>query len=176
MTFRVIGRTKAPNWSDIPRNVKRAMKGPVKRRLPEYPKDVTSGWDHNPEFSTNYVQKPNRVSVQSEPKGPNRQIWVWMVEGTGLHGPKHKAYPIYPKRAKVLAFPSTYTPHTTPSGGVKGPGKSSGPTIFTAKVDKKGVTHPGMEKRPLVTMWVKSVVGWFVPMMQEIITKSARSA
>jgi hypothetical protein len=174
--FKPIGRSKAPNWSQIPRNVKRAMKGPVRRRLPEYPRDITGDWDHNPDFSADYKQGSNQVSVQSEPKGPNRQIWIWMVEGTGLHGPKHKAYPIYPKRAKVLAFPSVYTPRTTPAGGVKGPGKSSGPTIFAAKVDRPGVTHPGMEKRPLVTLWVKSVVEWFVPMMREVIMKSARGA
>jgi len=169
--FKTVGRTKHPNWSGIATEIEKAMAGPVAKRLPEYAKDAVSDWDHKVAFPADVKRGADEIRVQSYPDGANADIWIWMVLGTGLYGPKHRKYPIRPKKAKSLAFPSAYAPHTTPAGGIHGPGTSSGPTVFADEV-----MHPGIQKRPLVTNWAEQVSTWFYDVMRDAVRQGVRRA
>lgn len=50
------------------------------------------------------VQFPEQVAPTEYEIEINAEYWRHVQFGTGLHGPKGKAYPIFPKRKKALAF------------------------------------------------------------------------
>jgi hypothetical protein len=67
--------------------------------------------------------------------GTDDEIYRYVDEGTRPH-------PIFPVRAKALAFPSGYSAKTTPGVIGSKPGGGFGPTVFAAYV-----YHPGTEAR-----------------------------
>lgn len=81
------------------------------------------------------------------------KIWNWVNEGTGLHGPEQRAYPIYPVKARALHFYVPHYPKTLGTGPIIGPrivmsqGVAEQSEVFAAKVDKPGQTHPGITPR-----------------------------
>jgi hypothetical protein len=70
------------------------------------------------------------------------EIYRFVNNGTGKWGPRHAEYPITPKNAKALAFPSIFSPKTRPR--VIGSGAGSHGPVDTIR---KSVMHPGIEPR-----------------------------
>lgn len=76
---------------------------------------VTSSWNHEPKFKGVVSVGPQRafvrVTIQNakEPLssrygGTVRDLWKWHNEGTGIHGPRKRAYSIFPRFKKALRF------------------------------------------------------------------------
>jgi len=170
---RVKGRAKHPNWSGIAKEVERTLDTVVKPRLLDYPRRIVASWQHQPEFKA--MKKVTRADIRIYvyPTGPHKDIWIYVSRGTGLYGPKKSKYPIEPKKkGGVLAFPSVYVPKTTVRGpGYKGPGKSSGPTIFA-----KHVMHPGIKGRRFEEAWARWGKTWFRREMENAMKRGARRA
>lgn len=112
-------------------------------------------WKSKPKF-TKQVTVSSRawnILVKVDARTRMGKIWKWVNEGTGLHGPQHKAYPIYPKKARALHFFVPHYPKTLPTGPVIGPrivlaqGAAGQGEVFAAKVDRPGQTHPGIRPR-----------------------------
>jgi hypothetical protein len=170
-----IGRTKAPNWTGIVKEIDKSFDTVVKRRLPEYPKLVTDNWQHQPDFPTKKSKGRDSIRMSCIPSGPNKDIWKWVSGGTGIHGPKGRPYRIPKSGTKLLAFPSVYTPKTKPGGPVRGfggPGRSSGPTIFAMYVKE----HPGIKGRRFVDPWARLARVWFTLEMKDAVKRGARRA
>jgi len=111
------------------------------------------GWKEKPRF-TYYVAVSSNlwlVEIKMDARASISQIYRWVDQGTGLSGPRHSAYPIYPVQAKVLHFKVPHYPQTLPTGPVIGPrivlghGSSYQGDVFTYKV-----THPGITPRHFV--------------------------
>lgn len=146
---RVRGRAKHPNWSGIATETMAALQKEVKPLLLGYAEKVVENWEHKPHFAAELKVTRQAVSVYVFPKGPNRDYWIWTSRGTKPHKikPKGKAR----GGSDVLAFPSLYTPKTSPRGpSYGGPGKSSGDTVFAKEVD-----HPGTRARRFEEAWAR---------------------
>lgn len=107
-----------------------------------------NNWRDRPGFYHAVSVKPGKWMYaqlhQASTEGGKHYNWVRL--GTGLHGPRRAAYPIYPKTpGGVLRFTTPHSPKTrAPRQAIAG-----GPTqvVFTTRVDKPGQTHPGIEPR-----------------------------
>ncbi len=162
---RVKGRKKHPNWSGIVKEVERTLDAKVKPQLLEYPKKVVANWKHKPDFKAMKRVTKDAISVYVYPTGPNKDYWIWTSRGTRPHI-------IRPKKAKILAFPSVYKPKTTPRGpGYRGPGVSSGPTVFA-----KEVKHPGTKPRHFEEAWERYAQARFRKEMENAMRRGARNA
>ena len=110
-------------------------------------KIAVSQWTEKPDYYHKSDVKPGkwyyRQYHRSQTVGGQRYNWV--RNGTGLHGPQHAAYPIYPSPGKTLRFMSPHSPKSL----APGQSRPSGPrtVVFTTKVDRPGVTHPGIKPR-----------------------------
>lgn len=93
---------------------------------------TTATWRHQPVWQHKIEWQLSQVRVKV---WTNDEIYGYVNYGTRPHR-------IEPRRAKVLAFPSSSTPKTTPNVIGSGAGGSSGPTVFSA-----GVNHPGTKAR-----------------------------
>lgn len=162
---RVRGRRKHPNWSGIAKEVEKTLDAKVKPRLLDYPRRIVASWEHKPEFRAMKRVTRGDIRVYIYPTGPNKKYWIWTSRGT-------KPHVIEPKNAPVLAFPSIYTPKTTVRGpGYKGPGTSSGPTVFAMHVE-----HPGTKPRHFEEAWGRWAKTWFRREMENAIRRGARRA
>ena len=161
----VRGRKAHPNWTGIVKEVERTLDSVVKPRLMEYPKKIVADWEHKPKFKARKYVTKDAIRVHVYPAGPNRKIWQWVSRGTRPHE-------IKPKNAPMLAFPSNYTPRTTPRGpSYGGPGKSSGSTIFAMHVD-----HPGTKARKFEEAWGRWAKKWYRREMENAMRRGARKA
>lgn len=161
----VRSRKTHPNWTGIVKEVERELDSYVKPRLLDYPRRIVASWEHKPDFKAMKRVTKDAISVYVYPTGPHRDIWQWVSRGT-------KPHIIRPKRAKVLAFPEIYEPRTTVRGpGYKGPGKSSGPTVFA-----KEVHHPGTKARHFEEAWGRWAKTWFRKAMENAMRRGARRA
>jgi len=110
-------------------------------------KKTVNNWRDPPEFYHKVSVKPGKWYYGQYHRGRTTggQKYNWVRNGTGLHGPRHAAYPIFPVSGKVLRFT---TPHA-PKSLAPGQSMPSGPrqTVFTTKVNRPGMTHPGIEPR-----------------------------
>jgi hypothetical protein len=167
------GRRKHPNWTGIAKEAERTLDAVVKPRLLSYAERIVANWEHKPEFKARKVVTRGAIAVDVWPTGPNKKYWVWVSRGTGLYGPKHRKYPIKPRKpGGVLAFPSVYTPKTRPRGpSYGGPGTSSGPTVFAMHVE-----HPGTKPRHFEEAWARWGKTWFRREMENAIRRGARRA
>jgi hypothetical protein len=83
-----------------------------------------------------------RLYIDARTKG-GRKFW-WAAKGTGIYGPKHRAYIIRPRRARALRFNLPHQPKTLPATAytqrltslmTKGPAE----TVITQKVVAPGI-------------------------------------
>jgi len=117
---------------------------------------TTSTWKHNVMFEQKLVVRPDRIEVTVYTTDP---IYGYVNYGTRPH-------PIYPRNARVLAFPSAFTPKTRPNVIGSGPGGSGGPTVFAAHVN-----HPGTKPRN----FDKIIKAKHEPLFYEAIRKSIQN-
>ena len=176
--FRAIrGRKKNPNWVGIAREIERTAKAETIPMLEELHQRIVNQWSGDkPGFKGYIYMSKLGISIRVRTTGSQhgRDKWRWLTEGTGLYGPKHKKYPIHPRKpGGVLVFPSNYVPRTRPGAGgqYKGPGKSSGPTVFAKKV-----MHPGIKPRPFPKVIARWARPRFVKQMENAIRRGARRA
>ena len=100
---------------------------------------TTSTWKHKPKFE-------DQVSLR-QATGPalfvftQDKIYGYVDKGTRPHE-IWAGYYTGKSDKKTLAFPSMFTPKTTPGSLKSGPGSSGGETVFTPYVQ-----HPGTEPR-----------------------------
>ena len=128
----------------IAKEVEKAIDQEVKPRILGYAEKIVANWEHKPEFKARKLVSRSGIILYVYPTGPNKQYWIWTSRGTRSHK-------IRPKTAKMLVFPSVYTPKTTPRGpSYGGPGTSSGDTVFAAEVD-----HPGTKPRHFEEAWAR---------------------
>lgn len=108
-----------------------------KEALGDFEKTVDT-WEHKPKFEHEHHVDDAGVEVLV---GTDDEIYGYVNYGT-------KRHPIYAgiytgkSDKKVLAFPSSFTPKTTPNVIGSGPGGSGGNMVFTPYVD-----HPGTKAR-----------------------------
>jgi len=100
---------------------------------------TTRNWKHRVAFAGKMAAKGIAATMEV---GTADDIYRYVDEGTGLYGPSKRKYPIRPKRAKALAFPSVSAPKTRPGSLVSGAGSKGGKTVFA-----KEVRHPGIKAR-----------------------------
>ncbi|NJL54391.1 hypothetical protein HC928_03780 [bacterium] len=111
----------------------------------DYNEAVIGDWQRKPRFEVDVTRDQRAIELTVKPTGQHKMLWVWVDQGTGLHGPEGKAYKI-PKVAdgRLLAFKTDYRPKTMPVANFNvGPGKALGATVFT----RKQITHPGIKPR-----------------------------
>lgn len=170
-------RARHPNWQGIAREMMAAMQSEVKPLMLGYGERVVANWKNKPHFSAEIKITREAASLSVEPKGPNRELWIWVSRGTGLYGPKKQRYWIRPKGrrrggADILAFPSLYLPKTSPRGpSYGGPGKSSGPTRFS-----RGHKHPGIKPRNFEAAWARWGRGPVRRILENAARRGARKA
>lgn len=144
------------------RPIQRAVKDAVRDEYSAMADDIIQellhdidGWKEKPVFTKKVSVSPRSwtISISVDMRTRMGKIWTWVNEGTGLHGPAHRAYPIYPKKAKALHFYVPHYPKTLGTGPVIGPrtvvshGSTTQTEVYAAKVDKPGQTHPGITPR-----------------------------
>lgn len=165
-------RGKHKKWADIVKEVKKTCDTVVKPELITYPERIVASWkaEDRPGFRAwkRVTKKAITVGFYAV-GGKGKDIWKWLTEGTGLYGPKHKKYPIVPKKAKVLRFRTGYQPKTRPGAGgqYKGPGIATGEIVHTKKV-----MHPGIRPRP----FPKVISRWYTPKFRRHIENAMRRA
>lgn len=111
---------------------------------------VTSDWTNQPDFrrisyrSATLLRSMLVIAGQSE-------IFRYVDEGTGSHGPRHHPYSIVPKKpGGMLKFRLGYAPRTQPVARFAvGPGRA-----FGAWVQKPYVLHPGIKPRRFTETYV----------------------
>lgn len=172
----VRGRAKHPNWAGIVKELEKTMDRETKPMLVEYHERIVAEWaGEKPKFKAKKKITRDAISVYVYPTGgKGKDKWIWLTQGTGLYGPKHRKYTITPKKkGGVLAFPSLYTPRTRPGAGgqYKGAGKSSGPTVFAASVE-----HPGIKPRPFPKVIARWARPKFRRQMRNAIRRGIRRA
>ena len=128
---------------------------------------TTSTWKHKPVFE---VQRSLRQAA-----GPilfvftQDKIYGYVDKGTRPHE-IWAGYYTGKSEHKTLAFPSAFTPKTTPGSLKSGPGSSGGDTVFTPYVE-----HPGSKPRGFTKIIAKEDLPKYKRAM-EAAMKAARQA
>jgi len=155
--FKPVGKPKAPKWSAIYDEMVKALEKQTGPMLKDYHERVVAPWTgEKPGWKVEVIHGRGFVAVHVTPTGgKGKDKWLWL-RGTGLYGPEGKKYPIRPKKAKALRFPTAYMPRTKPGAGgqYQGPGKATGPAVTTQEV-----MHPGIKPR----MLPKAIARWGKP-------------
>lgn len=115
-------------------------------------------WQHKPRFAPTVIIQPGYIEVRINVAGNAKDIFKYVDQGTGLYGPKKRAYVIAPKDPNgFLVFQPGYSARTAPKAKIgMGTGQHFGPYV-----KKKEVLHPGIQGRhftdrvdeELVTPW-----------------------
>jgi len=132
-------------------------------------KEVVADWDHKPEFKSRKFIKPDSISVNVFPAGPNKKYWIWVSGGTRPHI-------IEAKNSPTLAFmwggPGSYQAKTKPGKPrYKGPG-----TVLGGKmVFPRRVKHPGSKAREFEGVIAKEEKPWFSRTMENIWRRTIRA-
>ena len=113
----------------------------MRKMAPQIKKEfesTTKTWKHKPRFEWVVNTKPSGPEILV---GTDDEIYRYVNEGTRPHDIWAGAYTGKSDK-KTLAFPSAFTPKTTPGSLKSGPGSSGGDTVFTPMVH-----HPGTKAR-----------------------------
>jgi hypothetical protein len=114
----------------------------VKPALVKSHEVIVKDWKRKPDFDARKYIRPELIAVSVFPTGPNKQIWIYVDEGT-------KPHVITPKQAPRLVFQwggkGSYVPKTLakPARTVSGGGRVKNARMVYAKK----VQHPGTEAR-----------------------------
>lgn len=116
MTFKLTKRPKQSalqQYEIVQSEVKAALQ-PIAEQHVSQRNAVIGGWRHKPQFRGVVAVGPKQISVRvllenateslGRYGGTIRDLWRWHNEGTGIHGPKGRPYPIFPRFRSVLRF------------------------------------------------------------------------
>jgi hypothetical protein len=95
---------------------------------------TTATWNHQVKFDREVTSDQSRIRFFV---GTDDEIYFYVFNKAGT-----KPHIIRAKRAKVLVFPSAFTPKTTPGKITASRGSKGGPTVITPQV-----MHPGTKSR-----------------------------
>ncbi len=139
------------------------------------------------EPAKNWGNKPSfKVEVHVSRAKPRQTVdiyttdnpYVWVNNGTGGArkgtGETYEIWAgIYTGKSdkKALAFPSAFTPKTTPGSLSSGSGSSGGPTVVRAHVD-----HPGIKPRRFDLVIKKERTPWFRKEMAKAMKRAAEAS
>lgn len=93
---------------------------------------TTASWKHKPKFDVKVSLRGRTPTLEVSTMD---EVYRWTDEGTSPHV-------IVPVKAKVLVFPSRFSPKTSPGVLGSGPGLVGGPNIYAHVV-----LHPGTQPR-----------------------------
>ena len=158
---------KDPDWKAVERELVTSMRQVAKIIDSDF-QDTIASWNTQPEFKTEETVKPVviREFVYTE-----NEIYGWVSGGTGSFREGGSEYPIVAKNADTLAYPSLFSPKTSPGWvGSQGGGKS-GPMVFP-----KAVMHPGIEPRNFPLAIKEKREKWILRIMQEAMKRAAKAS
>jgi hypothetical protein len=166
------------------KEMKEALRHATERAGRQIVKDLeqtTETWEHKPTFKMSTTvtgKKPEdnlavRVYTGNEPRldPPDAgDIWNMLDNGTRPHEIWAGAYTGKSDK-KVLAFPSMFSPKTTPNALSSKAGASGGETIFRAYVE-----HPGTEARNWTKVETERRRAWFKEQMVDAMKEAAQAS
>jgi hypothetical protein len=97
--------------------------------------DATSTWDPKVDFELKVGKIGLQTTELTAEVTTDDERYLFVDQGTRPHV-------IRPRKAKVLAFPTSYTPKTRPGEIGSGHGSKGGPTVYAQEVH-----HPGTKPR-----------------------------
>ena len=161
-------------------NLRREFRNALRRFGRVLQKDfraVVKTWEHQPDFvvETHVTKRLPSPSVEVYTKD---KIFNYVNMGTG--GAKKgtgETYEIWAgaytgKSDKTtLAFPSAFTPKSTPGSLSAGSGGSGGDTVYTPYVE-----HPGIEPRRFDLVIKKERLPWFKKEMEKAMRRAAKAS
>jgi hypothetical protein len=122
---------------------------------------TTATWEHKPDFKTHthagVGTQPYSVEVETDDP-----IWAMLEQGTAPHEIWAGWYTGKSDK-RSLAFPSMFSPKTTPGELDSHEGSSGGETVFRAMVH-----HPGTEAR----RWIEEIRKIWIPKFRAEMDKS----
>lgn len=122
---------------------------------------TTATWDHQVKFEKEVQVGPKSIEILV---GTDDEIYGYVDKGTRPHD-------IYPRNARVLAFPSGYAAKTRPGVPSSNSGGPSGSTVFAAFVH-----HPGTEPRNFDIIIQKDWQPKFQKRMQAAMQAGAKAS
>ena len=128
---------------------------------------TTKNWKHKVKFEMLISLKDGPTALVAT----DDKIYGYVDEGTGQAAGHGGKYPIRPKRAKALAFPSVSVPRTRPGSLVSGAGSKGGKTVFA-----KEVWHPGIKPRDFTGQIKKKMLPRFRREMEKAMVEAARKS
>jgi hypothetical protein len=153
------------------KRARQAMAKEVRRSLEDaraHHAKVTDSWQKKPTYVTMIVKSRESI-VGSLTIGRNPIPFKWVDRGTGLYGPKHRSYFIFPRFAPALKFRTGYLPRTRPVAKFDvGPGKAFGPW----RTVKDFVIHPGIKPRKFTETYNEEERPYLVKRIREAIASS----
>lgn len=133
---------KMPNYPDLFMLASRRAVDVVRVGIEDDLNKITRTWSTKVKWKTRIDTSGGNLAVEVS---TTNAVFGYLEHGTGLYGPKHRAYPI-PKpgntKAKILRFQAGYKPKTKPGVLESGSGGPFGETVF-----RHTVMHPGVEAR-----------------------------
>jgi hypothetical protein len=153
------------------KRARQAMAQEVRQTLEDaraYHTKVTASWRNKPTYVT-LIIKSREIITGALTIGRNPTPFKWVDRGTGLYGPKHRSYFIFPRFAPALRFRTGYLPRTRPVAKFDvGPGKAFGPW----RTVKDFVIHPGIKSRQFTETYNEEARPIFVKRIREAIASS----
>ena len=132
---------------------------------------ITKNWEeeNKPKIKlhTHLTARTPSPSIEIEVTG---RVWNYVEEGTKPHAIFAGIYTGKSKK-KSLAFPSMFSPKTTPGVIGSKAGKRGGTTVFTPFV-----WHPGTEPRHFHKAIVKKRRPWFKRQMEDAMREAVRAS
>lgn len=164
VTMRRIGaRISEPRFADLDAAMAKAMRDFEKIAV-EAHEETTQNWEHDVEFKS-------RRERWNEPGNDQAVVRVWTEDDVWHYVDRGtKPHEIRPRKAKVLAFPSVFTPKTQPRSLKSGSGSVAGPTVFS-----KGVRHPGTKARNFSAMLQRKLDNVYGVMINKVFAKFQRT-
>jgi len=143
----------------------------VAKEMREDYERTTATWQHKPEFKETVSTGKGLGGVAAEVSTTDK-VYGYVDQGTGqAAGHRPDRYPIVPKRAKMLAFASIFSPKTKPKVLGSGPGMRGPIDTF-----RKKVMHPGIKPREFSKTIEKKWQPRFKAQMQAAMKDAAKAS
>lgn len=132
-----------------------------------YHDKVVARWGNKPKWRRMFLFGNTRLVGRLV--SSNAKIWRYVDEGTGRHGPRKRAYYIYPKlETGLLFFRTGYKAKTKPIAKYNaGAGKAFGPLV-----SRPFVLHPGIKPRKFTETFADKLRKGFKKRIQNAIQRA----